>query len=386
MKNLLILFLCIFSVCQLDAQGIDFFHGSWEEALAESKKTGKPIFVDAYAKWCGPCKRMARTTFMDNTAGEFYNGNFVNVKIDAEEPEGRRFRKKYPVSAFPTLFFIDDQGEVLHKAVGGQDVNGLISLGKFALNKIDYSHEYQKKYEEGNREPQFLYEYVSSLNKSNKPSLSVSNEYFRTQDDLTTEFNLRFILEAAVEADSRVFDMLIEHQTAIGKLEGLEAIQNRILLACQNTVKKAIEYEFEELLVEAKQKMKENYPSKAEAFSAQADLDYYRSVNNPAKYGQACADFAKHVAKGDAKELDKLVQDMVKNYPEHEDCLKLAEKLAKEAADNGDKYNYHLTYAALLQMNGKTKQAKKVAKRALEMSKGGPGENQVKRFIESLNS
>jgi len=386
MKNLLILFLCIFSAFQLEAQGIDFFHGTWEEALAESKKTGKPIFADAYAKWCGPCKRMARTTFMDNTAGEFFNENFINMKIDAEEPEGRRFRKKYPVSAFPTLFFIDEKGEVLHKAVGGQNVEGLISLGKFALNKIDYSHEYQKKYDEGNREPEFLYEYVSSLNKSNKPSLSVSNEYFRTQDDLTSEFNLRFILEAAVEADSRIFDMLIENQTAIGKLEGLEAVQNRILLACQNTAKKAIEYEFEELLVEAKNKMKKHYPAKADAFSAQADLDYYRSVNNPEKYGQACADFAKYVANGNAEELNNLVKDMVKNYPEHEDCMKLAEKLAKDAASNGEKYNYHLTYAAILHKNGKTKQAKKAAKQAMEMAKGGPGENQVKKFMEELNS
>lgn len=386
MKNLLIVFLCIFSAIQLGAQGIDFFHGTWEEALQESEKTGRPIFVDTYAKWCGPCKRMAKTTFMDNTAGEFFNANFINMKIDAEESEGRRFRQKYPVSAFPTLFFIDGKGEVLHKAVGGQNVEGLISLGKFALNKIDYSHEYQKKYEEGNREPEFLYDYVASLNKSRKPSLSVSNEYLRTQKDLTTDFNLRFILEAAVEADSRIFNLLIEHQTAIGKLEGLEAVQDRILLACENTVKKATEYEFEELLNEAKEKMRKHHPTKADAFAAQADLDYYRTVNNPEKYGQACADYAKYVLHGNAEKLEKLVQEIAKNYPEHEACMKLAERLAKEAADNGGKFNYHLTYATILQLNGKNKQAKKMAKKALEMAKGGPGENQVKRFIESLNS
>ena len=35
-------------------QGIEFFHGSWEEALAEAKKQEKPIFVDAFTTWCGP--------------------------------------------------------------------------------------------------------------------------------------------------------------------------------------------------------------------------------------------------------------------------------------------------------------------------------------------
>lgn len=386
MKKFLIFFLSIFAAFQMEAQGIDFFHGTWNEALAEAKKTGRPIFVDAYAKWCGPCKRMAKTTFMDDVAGEFFNANFINMKIDAEEGEGRKFRQKYPVSAFPTLFFIDEKGEVLHKAVGGQSVEGLITLGKFALNKIDYSHEYQKKYEEGEREPEFVYNYVKALNKSNKASLAVSNEYLRTQEDLTTDFNLRFILEAATEADSRIFDLLIENQVAIGQLEGLEAVQDRILLACQNTVKKAIAFEFEELLGEAKTKMQKYYPAKADAFAAQADLDFYRSANNPEKYGQACADFAKHVANGNAEEMDKLVQDMVANFPDHAECMKMAEKFAKQAANDGDKYNYYLTYATVLKLNGKTKQAKKAANEAMDMVKGSPAEREVKGFLHKLES
>lgn len=32
--------------------GIRFFEGTWEEALVESKKTGKPIFMDCYTVWC----------------------------------------------------------------------------------------------------------------------------------------------------------------------------------------------------------------------------------------------------------------------------------------------------------------------------------------------
>ncbi len=388
MRLILSFLLTLLFSAQITAQGIDFFHGTWKEALAESRKTGKPIFVDAYAKWCGPCKRMAKTTFMDKTAGEFFNEKFINMKIDAEENEGRDFRKKYPVSAFPTLFFIDEKGEVLHKVVGGQDVKGLISNAELALRKVDYSREYAKKYEEGERDPQFIYEYVKSLNKSNKPSLKISNDYLRTQDDLTTEFNLRFIHEAAVEADSRIFKMMIEHQTAIGKLVGLNALQERIEMACQNTAAKAIEFEFEELLLEAKDKMKQNYPAKADAFAAKADLDFYKKVYNAEKYGQACADYVDHVASGNPKELDNLVKDMLSNFPDHEGCLKMAEKFAKEAADKSNDYNHHLTYALVLDKNGKTKQAKKAAKSALELAKeaGGGAEQMVQNFIQQLES
>lgn len=388
MIRTLILFLSLCAATQVGAQGIDFFHGTWDEALQEAKKTGKPLFVDTYAKWCGPCKRMAATTFMDNEAGAFFNEHFINVKMDAEEGEGARFTRKYPVTAFPTLFFIDEKGEVLQKAVGGQDVNGLIALGKSALSKIDYSQEYQKKYEEGDRDPQLVYDYVQSLNKSKKSSLKVSNEYLRTQTDLTTEFNLRFILEAAVEADSRIFAMLIEHQTAIGKLEGLEAVQARILAACQNTADKAVEFQFEELLVEAKDKMRKHLPDQADAFAAQADLNYYRSTDNAEKYGAACENFAKYFAHGNAVGLNDLAMDILANFPEHEKCMKMAEKYAKEAASNGNDYGYYLTYASILKVNGKLKQAKKEAEKALELAKAkNPGaEREVELFIQKLES
>lgn len=388
MRILFSFFLTLLLSSTITAQGIDFFHGSWKEALKESEKTGKPIFVDAYAKWCGPCKRMARTTFMDDEAGQFFNEKFINMKIDAEESEGREFRKKYPVSAFPTLFFIDEKGEVLHKVVGGQDVKGLISQGEFALRKVDYSREYAKKYEEGERDPAFVYEYVQSLNKSNKSSLKVSNEYFRTQEDLDTEFNLRFLHEAAVEADSRIFRMMVERKKDIVQLVGQEAFDEKIEMACQNTAQKAVEFEFEELLTEAKDKMRKHCPDKADAFAARSDMEFYLKVYNPEKYGKACQDYAEHIAKDNAEELDKLAQGIIVDFSDHEGCMKLAEKFAKEASDKSKDFSHHLNYAYILSKNGKDRQARKAAKSALNLAKdqGGNAEKVVEEFIQDLNS
>jgi thioredoxin-related protein len=385
MRILLLAFLTFFAALQAGAQGIEFFHGTWNEALEEAKKQGKPIFVDAYAEWCGPCKRMAATTFKNEEVGEYFNQHFINMKIDMEKGEGLTFRKKYPVSAFPTLFFIDDKGEVLHKAVGGQDVNGLLKLGEFATGKIDYSKEYAKLYEEGSREPELIYNYVKALNKSGKPSLAVSNEYLRSQEDLTTEFNLRFILEAVVEADSRIFGLLVKHQKQIGMLEGLQA---RIEFACKNTADKAAEFQYPDLLEEAKSKMKANYPEMADAFAAKADLNYYKTTNDAKNYVKACGAYDKEVAHGDPKELHKIAGDILAYFSSDEKCMKAAEKYAKEAAEKGKNFEFYLTYAEILNQNGKKKQAIGAAREALELAKaaGDPAERQIQNFIQQLES
>ena len=113
--------------------GIQFFEGSWEEALTLAKAENKLIFMDAYARWCGPCKIMARNVFTDPKAGEFFNENFINVKMDMERGEGPALSRKYGVRAYPTLFFIDHTGKVVNSALGYHKTGELIRLGKGVL-------------------------------------------------------------------------------------------------------------------------------------------------------------------------------------------------------------------------------------------------------------
>ncbi|MFT5168015.1 MAG: thiol-disulfide isomerase/thioredoxin, partial [Saprospiraceae bacterium] len=171
MKYCILLLLLIISVSQSIAEGIEFFHGTWEEALEESKTQDKPIFVDAFTTWCGPCKRMAATVFTAESVGEFYNANFICMKIDMEKPEGKKFQQKYPVSAYPTLYYIDGDGETIYQTKGGRQVEQFIEMGRTVLGKTDKSGQYAEKYDTGDRDPELVYNYVKALNKAGKPSL-----------------------------------------------------------------------------------------------------------------------------------------------------------------------------------------------------------------------
>jgi len=119
------------------SEGVAFHKGSWDEALEKSKEEGKPIFVDAYASWCGPCKWMTRNVFTDDKVGDYYNKHFVNVKLDMEKGEGRNFARKYGVSAYPTLLYLNSDGKVVHKVRGAKRVEGFIKEGKKANAHFD---------------------------------------------------------------------------------------------------------------------------------------------------------------------------------------------------------------------------------------------------------
>ncbi|MEO9532775.1 MAG: DUF255 domain-containing protein [Crocinitomicaceae bacterium] len=117
-------------------EGIKFFKGTWQEALAEAKKSDKLIFLDAYASWCGPCKIMAQNTFTDARVGKFFNENFINFKMDMEKNiEGPRLSRKFQLEAYPSLYFIDMNEKVVHSDIGMMGAKDLINLGSTAKSK-----------------------------------------------------------------------------------------------------------------------------------------------------------------------------------------------------------------------------------------------------------
>jgi len=363
------------------SQGIEFFKGTWEEALAESKRTGKLVFVDAYTTWCGPCKKMTRNIFPLEKVGDFYNANFINTKFDMEKGEGRKIRSKYRVSAFPTFLFVDGNGKLQYTTKGAKPADAFIKVGKTALKKADFSVDYAEKYEEGDRDPKLLHDYAKSLAKSRKPSLKIANEYLRTQDDLTSEKNLSFIYELTSESDSRIFKLLTENRAAIEKIHGKTAVNEKIEGACTKTVEKAVEFSSMELLTEAKANMSAHYPSKATAFNYTSDMMYYKGVGDGANYLKVCDKYLKKTGKNNAALHNKMANELFKGFKEDPKVMLKAEGYAKKAAQFGGLSDYHYTHALILFQNGKKSQALTAAQSAKSL-----GEEENSKILGKINA
>lgn len=117
-------------------KGIAFQDVSFEEAKTLALKSGKLIFIDCYTDWCGPCKRMAETSFKDERVGKFFNEHFINVKIEMEKnPIGPELARLYKVRAYPTLLFVDGNGKLVKDMIGMQSADGLLLMARSVTAK-----------------------------------------------------------------------------------------------------------------------------------------------------------------------------------------------------------------------------------------------------------
>jgi len=192
-------------------QGIKFYEGNLESLKKEAAKQNKFIFVDCYTSWCGPCKWLAKNVFTNKQVGDFYNENFINYSLDMEKGEGKDFQKQYGISAYPTLLFIDSKGNVQHRYVGACDTATFIGVGKQALDTANNFGNLLRKYQNGNREPEFLAKYALVCASVYYP-YNVE-EYFKTQADseLFNEMNFKIMETYRPNVLSREFQFLMKN-------------------------------------------------------------------------------------------------------------------------------------------------------------------------------
>ena len=82
------------------------------ENYKEVVETGKPVVIDFWAEWCGPCKMIS--PIIDELATE-YGDKLVIAKCDVDSSD--EVAATFKVRNIPTIVFIKD-GKVVDKQVG----------------------------------------------------------------------------------------------------------------------------------------------------------------------------------------------------------------------------------------------------------------------------
>lgn len=95
--------------------------------LKDSKLRHRPIFWDFYGIWCPPCNLMDETVL--NQADVLSTmKSFTVIRVDADQPSGFSWKRKYRVSGYPTYILTTSEGDEIRRIVGTRTAPELLSI------------------------------------------------------------------------------------------------------------------------------------------------------------------------------------------------------------------------------------------------------------------
>lgn len=126
-----------------EADGVAFqTFDNLQQVFSKAKKENKSVFIDGYATWCTPCKKMDADVYSRSTIGQVLNNDYVSVKVqfdkqDKDSDQIKRWykdvahlEKTYHIYGFPTFLFLTADGDLIFKETGYKDLTQFAGILK----------------------------------------------------------------------------------------------------------------------------------------------------------------------------------------------------------------------------------------------------------------
>ncbi|MEX6686779.1 thioredoxin fold domain-containing protein [Danxiaibacter flavus] len=400
MKQLFIFLLSLPFVCLAQEKGIHFEHGnSWKQILAKAKAENKYIFMDCFTTWCGPCRYMTNTVFPQEKVGDYFNANFINVKVqldttasDNEEikkwyADGHDIMTKYKIQAFPTFLFFAPNGTLVHRMVGGGEADQFIQRASNALDPSKQYYTLLKNFENGAKNPESIksvaYAAMEAFDRDKARMLA--NAYLKTQQDLYTKDNIQFLRDFTNSIKDTGFTIFLYHPEKVNNILGkgrAESVVNRVIfreeatpLLFNKTVQDSAWTKLNELI-------SQRYQDKAPEILAYIRVTFYRIKGDWANYQTSITEYvSKYGDKITIEDLNEYAWSVFQNCKD-EACLRQALEWSKQTFKDKDVAMYIDTYANLLYKLGRKDEAIEWQKKAVAAA--GPDQKQYSETLKKM--
>lgn len=372
MKNLVLSLTLLLTFSAISQnRHIIFETGNLASVYEKAKKENKLIFVDAFTTWCGPCKHMAKHVFTNDTVADYYNSNFVNLKLDMEKGEGIEFAQKYDVNCFPNLMFLDANGNVVHRMGGSMPSAQFIDFGKKTKTPEATFGALRTKYESADLNESNVESYINLLMGCCLDPSKMALSYISTvkEEDLLKRTNWIVMRDFVYDHESREVKYFLKNQSAFEKQYGKDTIEQKLQQLGKSYFSKYTSAkEFDEPgYKKAKKEFTELKWPNTNAIIFESDLEAYGRFNKAKYYELAAADFQKHY-NNNSNALNSMAWDFYENVSDKK-LLKSAILMSKRACELNSNYANLDTYAAVLYRAGEMKEAEIYANKAIEKAK-----------------
>ena len=352
----------------LQAQSVAFEQSNWQAVLKKAKTTGKPIFVDTYASWCEPCKWMDQHVFAESSVGDFLNQNYISYKLNVERGEGLDFAQRYRVTSYPTLLYFDNEGQLVHRIVGAPDAPNLIQESKAALDPDHQIYTLQERYENGNRDPDFLARYTEALTKVYEPHAAVATAYLEAigVEALGQSEHFAF-LERFVTTDYKhpTYVYVLEHRAAFAEQLGDQRVERYLEAPLKLRCYELVDHAEPKASIRAfLQDVKTMMPDRIDYFKSR--LEFYANRGNERKQYRLAQKYEKHCR--DAESLSAIARQMLQVYGDSPVQLNSALEWVDRALVMEESIYALETKALLFLALDRREEAREVAERQLVLS------------------
>ncbi|NLP05324.1 thioredoxin family protein [Candidatus Fermentibacteria bacterium] len=99
------------------ASELTWIEEDFEAAAAASRESGKPILMDLYADWCGPCRTLSEEFFTSEEMRGVLS-RFVLFRANVDGAGGGVLAERYGASAIPLVVVVSADGTEYDRIVG----------------------------------------------------------------------------------------------------------------------------------------------------------------------------------------------------------------------------------------------------------------------------
>lgn len=405
-------------------RSIVFYQISVKEGIKKAKASGKFLFVDTYAEWCIPCKKMKKV-FVDKDVAAYFNDNYINIKVNMDGPNGRTTYNDYDVVFLPTMMIFDHEGRIKYKTdklltaqelldIGvranvdgvylGNNASQIISTPFQSKPKIATSKSVPEKVTEtavkktptptpknqvrpessSNEQivkilgvndkmpPQVLYqEAYYQMQMMNDTQGDAAIAYLNTQEDWSTEKNIKFIYDFVESTNSILFDYIQENRDHVASIVGESNLSHSLdILVNQKVYQGFPRPEF----LEAKELFSLVNPLTADQQAFQYYLNRMTQEGDKDGYLAVIDKYINTISHKDHNAMN-LAADMYTSMDYDKDTWNDYKKMIEMAIEiRSDIPRYYITLAKLYLMKDDRKKAKRAIEDAQEIMNENTGD------------
>jgi len=210
---------------------------NWLQVLKKAKKEKKYIFIDCFTTWCGPCKKMDKEVYTNDSVADLLNAKFISVKVQMDSTTAdnyftrtwyktaKEIETSYRIVEYPTFLFFSPNGEVVYKDLGYKAPKKFMQTVQDALTPSKQYYALIRSYQKGKKDYLNMPSLITMSRQLGdtahyRPLLKDYYSYLQSlgKDKLYTKENIEFIASTINKSSQIPFSMFYPDGKAVDEV------------------------------------------------------------------------------------------------------------------------------------------------------------------------